>query len=197
MTCFRFNKLKAVAFGLLFSLCLPTGGLKAENSDFALKTNLLYDATSTVNFGVEKKVAPKWSVDISGNFISWRPGGHSYKHWLAQPEARYWFCEAMGGHFLGFHLLGGQYNISNLSLPLGLSVHDKRYQGWGIGGGVAYGYSWLLSKHWNLEAEIGVGYLWTRYDTFECQTCGRKIESGKTRNYVGPTKAAINLVYLF
>lgn len=170
---------------------------KAENSDFALKTNLLYDATSTINLGAEYKFAPRWSAEVSGNFISWAPGGHSYKHWLAQPGVRYWFCEAMGGHFVGAHLLGGQYNIHDLSLPLGLSVHDRRYQGWGIGGGVSYGYTWLLSKHWNIEAEIGVGYVWSRYDVYECDNCGRKIESDKTRNYFGPTKAAVNLVYLF
>lgn len=182
---------------LLITLTSATGAKSGDNIDFAVKTNVLYDATATINLGVEMKVAPKWSIDVSGNFISWKPGGHSYKHWLAQPEARYWFCEAMGGHFVGLHLLGGQYNIYNLRLPLGLSVKDKRYQGWGIGGGLSYGYSWLLHKHWNVEAEIGVGYVWTRYDVFECENCGRKIESDKTHNYVGPTKAAINLVYVF
>lgn len=181
----------------LACLALCTWAATASDSNFAIKTNLLYDATATANVGVELRVAPKWSVDFSGNFISWTPGGHSYKHWLAQPEARYWFCDAMGGHFVGAHLLGGQYNIHNLSLPLGLSVKDYRYQGWGIGAGISYGYTWLLNKHWSAEAEIGLGYVWTRYDKFECENCGRKIDEGRTHNYVGPTKAAINLVYVF
>lgn len=30
---------------------------------------------------------------------------------------------------------------------------DYRYEGWFIGAGVAYGYAWALSKHWNLPSE--------------------------------------------
>lgn len=174
---------------------LPALPVKAEHPDIALKTNIIYAATATANIGFEAQVAPRWSIDVSGNFISWKPGGHSYKHWLAQPGARYWFCEATGGHFVGAHLIGGQYNVYNL--PFGIDLDGKRYQGWGIGAGISYGYSWMLSKHWNIEAEIGVGYIWSRYDTFLCDSCGRKIESDKTYNYVGPTRAAINLVYVF
>ena len=65
------------------------------------------------------------------------------------------------------------------------------------GAGIAYGYTWILGKHWNLEAELGFGYSYTNYDTFECAGCGKKVEEGKDHHYVGPTKAAINLVYLF
>ncbi len=187
---------KTIVCGTLaLAACLPVS--EAVASDVGVKTNVLYDATATVNLGVEMRLAPKWSIDISGNFNAWKPGGHSLKHWLAQPELRYWLCEGMGGHFFGAHLIGGQYNVYNLSLPLGLSVKDYRYQGWGIGAGVSYGYTWLLNKHWSAEAEIGIGYVWMRYDKFECETCGRKVEGPKTRNYVGPTKAAINLVYVF
>lgn len=63
--------------------------------------------------------------------------------------------------------------------------------------GVAYGYSWLLGKHWNLEAEIGIGYVYTRFDVYECAGCGRKTETKRHHNYFGPTKAAVNLVYVF
>jgi hypothetical protein len=62
---------------------------------------------------------------------------------------------------------------------------------------VAYGYAWNLGKHWNLEAEIGIGYAYTRFDRFSCKGCGQKIENDKEHHYVGPTKAALNLVYLF
>ena len=83
---------------------------------------------------------------------------------------------------------------------LGTDAHklkDSRYQGWFVGTGIAYGYTWILGRHWNLEAEIGFGYSYTRYDLFQCAGCGRKIETDKTHHYIGPTKAAINLVYVF
>lgn len=54
----------------------------------------------------------------------------------------------------------------------------------------------MLSKHWNLELEAGFGYMLLDYDRFECDGCGRKAGSG-IHHYVGPTKAAVNLVFLF
>ena len=50
--------------GILFS-----ANVKAQ--DVAIKTNLLYDATATVNLGVEVGLAPKWTLDISGNINAW------------------------------------------------------------------------------------------------------------------------------
>ena len=171
--------------------------------EVAVKTNLLYDATLTVNLGAEVELSPKWSFDLSGNLNAWSLNhGRRWKHWLVQPEARYWFCEPFGGHFLGFHALGGQYNVGHLGFArdiLGMhfsKLKDHRYQGWFAGLGVAYGYSWLLGRHWNLEAEIGIGWVYTKYDIFQCWGCGRKSGHGN-KNFVGPTKAAINLVYVF
>ena len=74
---------------------------------------------------------------------------------------------------------------------------DQRYQGWGVGAGVAYGYAWPVAKHWSVEAEIGIGWIYTRFDSYPCKECGTKIDSDKVHNYVGPTKAALNIVYLF
>lgn len=190
----------------LLLLALTIAGLFSIHGvaqEVALKTNLLYDATMTVNLGAEVEVAPKWSIDLSGNFNGWTLGnGRRWKHWLAQPEARYWFCEALGGHFVGMHLLAGQFNIGHLGFAhnfLGYhygNLRDNRYQGWMAGAGIAYGYSWLLNKHWNLEAELGLGWIYAKYDRFECAGCGRRVDSGH-KNFVGPTKAAISLVYVF
>ena len=182
--------------GLLISVC-------AKAQDVAIKTNLLYDATATVNLGVEVGVAPKWTLDLSGNLNAWNVNEDKrWKHWLVQPEARYWFCDRFSRHFLGFHALGGQYNIGGLQNNIKFlgtdfsKLSNNRFQGWGVGAGVAYGYAMILGKHWNLEFEVGVGYIYSAYDIFECTGCGRRV--GQDNNhYVGLTKAAINLVYLF
>lgn len=90
--------------------------LQAQERQYGIKTNLLYDATATINLGAEMSVAPKWSVDLSGNLNAWDINDHKWKHWMLQPEARYWFCDALLGHFVGAHLLGGQYNVGNIDL---------------------------------------------------------------------------------
>ena len=170
----------------------------------AVKTNLLYDATATINAGIEFGLAPKWTLDLSGNFNGWTMShDRKWKHWMAQPEARYWFCDRFAGHFLGFHALGGQYNVGHLKNNIKFlgtdfsKLSDSRYQGWFIGAGIAYGYAWVLNKHWNLEGEIGVGYVYTEFDRFNCKGCGKKVEEDKNHHYFGPTKAAINLIYVF
>lgn len=176
--------------------------VKAQKA--ALKTNLLADALYNPNLGIEIGLAPKWTLNVSGQANFWiLSNGRRWKHWAVQPEARYWFCDRFSGHFLGFHSHGGQYNIGGFNGRVNFlgtdmrKLSDTRYQGWFAGAGVAYGYAWILSHHWNFETEIGIGYSYTRYDRFRCTGCGKKTEEDKPHHYVGPTKAAINLVYIF
>ena len=188
---------------LLIISCLFLSAIGASAQKAALKTNFIGDALLSPNLALEVGLAPKWTLDISGQFNFWTVNDHKWKHWVVQPEARYWFCERFVGHFLGFHALGGEYNFGKLHNNINLlgtdlsKLIDHRYQGWGIGAGIAYGYDWVLAEHWNLEAEIGIGWIYTRFDSYPCADCGKKIDSNKVHNYVGPTKAAINLVYLF
>ena len=55
---------------LLFGL-IAISSVKAQN-DVAIKTNLLYDATATINAGLEIGLAPRWTIDLSGNFNAWQ-----------------------------------------------------------------------------------------------------------------------------
>lgn len=188
---------------LFLSVFLLGTLLGVRGQDINVKTNLLYDATLTVNAGAEVGLAPRWSFDLSGNYNGWSVNHHKWKHWLVQPELRYWFCDHFAGHFVGIHALGGQYNLGNIKNSINFlgsdfsKLTDRRYQGWYVGAGIAYGYSFILNRHLNLELEAGFGYIYTRYDVFNCEGCGRKVAEDKPHHYVGPTKAAVNLVYAF
>lgn len=169
-----------------------------------IKTNLLYDALLSPTVGVEVGLSPRWSLDVSGTINFWTVNDIRWRQWMVQPEARYWFCQRYSGSFLGFHAIGGQYNFGNIDFGgynfLGTNLkqlEDHRLQGWMAGAGIAYGYSWILDEKWNLEAEIGVGWIYTQYDRFMCEGCGAMDQSKRVHNYVGPTKAAINLIYNF
>lgn len=190
--------------GLCLILVMLIGWLSPVRAQsFAVKTNLIYDATATVNVGMELGLAPRWTFDLSGNLNTWSKNEYTkWKHWMVQPEARYWFCDRFSRHFIGAHLLTGAFNFGNINnnisfLGTDFSVlSDYRYQGYAYGGGLAYGFAFVLSKHLNLELEVGAGYVYLDYEKFECADCGRKVGEGN-HHYVGPTKAAINLVYLF
>lgn len=189
---------------LIVSICLVVASLTASAQNVVVKTNLLYDITATANLGIEFKVAPKWTVDISGNLNAWTfSDNKKWKHWVLQPEARYWLCERFNGHFVGAHLVGGIYNMGNWNTDftfLGTDfgqLKEHRYEGWLVGAGIAYGYHWMLGRHWSVEAEIGIGYIYTQADKYECPRCGEQLENNKPHHYVGPTKAAVNLIYVF
>ncbi|MCQ2145417.1 MAG: DUF3575 domain-containing protein [Bacteroidales bacterium] len=195
----------------LVKLMLPlvlmlSSAVKSNAQNMAVKTNLLYDATATANLGVEIGLAPRWTFDLSGNAHLWNVWGDArLRHWMAQPELRYWFCERFNGHFLGLHALGGVYNFGNIRnnisyFPFNTDftiLNDNRYEGWGVGGGIAYGYDFIMGRHWNLELELGLGVIYTEFDRFECKDCGAKVAEDVPHTYYGPTKAALNLVYTF
>ncbi len=190
--------MRRISLAILF-LMLVTLSSHAQN--IGAKTNFLYWATTTPNIGLEAAVGRKHTAQVFFGFNPWKQSGgdqSSIRHWLLQPEYRYWFCQSFNGWFLGVHAMGGQFNAGGVKLPFGLKkdLRDHRYEGWYVGGGVTAGYQWPLSKHWNFEASLGIGYDYIQYDKFKCGNCGEK-EGRSHDHYVGPTKAALSLIYMF
>lgn len=184
---------------LLVGIALMAGFLSALHAqNVALKSNLLYGATTTPNAGLEFRMGKKWTLDISGGYNPFTFEHHrKLKHWLVAPELRYWTCEAFSGHFFGLHAIGGEYNVNDIDIPVGRlkNLNNYRHEGYGIGGGLTYGYQWLLGRRWNLEASISAGYVNLDYSKYECAKCGKKIGEGKY-DYFGVTKATLSLIYI-
>ena len=109
------------------------------------------------------------------------------------PEWRHWWRETFTGWFWGIHAFGGEYNIGGVG-PLHY-VRDNHLEGSIIGGGLTLGHAWRLSRHWRLEAAVGVGYAHTAYDRYENEWCGDLL-GREHRNLVGPTKLALNIAWL-
>lgn len=118
-----------------------TGSLiKASAQEMALKTNFLYDATTTINLGYEVALNNKITLDIGVNYNPWTLG-HKWvgldesklsvdgpsaseretklKHFMVQPEVRWWLCEKFNGHFFGAHLHGGTFDVGAFKMPFG------------------------------------------------------------------------------
>lgn len=159
----------------------------------AVKSNLLYDATTTINLGAEVALTPKLTLDLSGNYNPWEfSENKKLKHWLVQPELRYWLCNKFNGHFLGVHAHYGEFNMGGIKM---LGMEDHRYEGNLIGAGLSYGYQWILNPRWSIEASLGVGYAYLDYKKYNCEKCGDYLGSYK-KNYFGPTKVAVSLIYI-
>jgi hypothetical protein len=173
----------------------------AQAQQVALKTNLLYGAaTLTPNLGFEAVLGAKTTFDLSVGY-NWLNKNGSYAdnkkwvHLLVQPEFRYWTCKRFNGHFFGLHGLYSQYNIGGIDLPMALFEKAYRYEGQAYGGGISYGYHWMLHEHWGLEFTVGVGALYLNYDKYDCAKCGAA-KGSETKTYLGPTRAGITLVYI-
>ena len=195
-------------------ILLPVFYLICHNGysqNFGIKSNLLYDATSTINLGVEFALTDKLTLDVSGNFNPWslpqkinskgEVVEYAYiRHWMIQPEARWWFCEKFNGHFVGAHIHGGQFNMGGMSfLPAGWGdkgIQVKRYQGWLMGTGLSYGYHWIISSRLSLEFSLGAGYAFLRYDKYPKVASNKKEPNSFKMHYFGPTKAGISVIFM-
>lgn len=164
----------------------------------AVKNNLIYDATATPNLALEIALGKKTTLELGAGYNPFTfSENKKAKHWLVQPELRLWTCEAFNGHFFGIHVHAAQFNVGGWDIPVGrLEIFkDNRYQGYLYGGGISYGYQWLLSPRWNLEFNLGGGYARVHYEKYPCVTCGTKTDEGDY-NYWGVTKTAISLIYI-
>lgn len=174
---------------------------QADAQKVGIKTNLVHWASASPNLGLEIGLGKQTTLDISAGFNPFTfSDNKKWQHWLVQPEFRYWTCERFNGHFLAVHAIGGGFDIGNVSsFPFSMwdELADYRYKGHAVGGGIGYGYAWMLGKHWNLEAEVGVGYARAWYDKYPYEKGSQAILTDGTKDYWGITKLAISFVYLF
>lgn len=165
----------------------------ASAQKFALKNNLLLDAMASVNLGAEFKVGTRATLDIPASFNLWNfSDKRKFKHIAVQPEYRWWLCLPFTGHFWGVHAHYASYNVGGIG-PFN-TLKDNRYEGWLLGAGVSYGYQWILSSRWSLEATLGVGYAYFSYDKYLCGKC-QPLLGEDTKHYFGPTKLGLSIIY--
>lgn len=191
----------------------------------AIKNNLLYDATASVNLALEFALADNLTVDVSGSYNPWvfpqktynlrgdliKEYNGKFKHLMIQPELRWWPCEKFSRHFLGLHAHYAVYNVGGLDFlpdgfgeykrPNGASyvyvdgIQNNRFEGWLAGAGVAYGYHLLISTRFSMEFTLGLGYTFLAYDKYKCGDCGEKL-SNSQMHFLGPTKAGLTAIFM-
>ena len=164
--------------------------------DLFLKTNLLYDVAAVPNIGIEAAFGGDWSVGANWMHAWWsRSSAHRYwRIYGGDIELRRWLHHRNDrsthiGHYLGFY---GQ--ILSYDIEFGGRGRQSDGLNWGVG--VEYGYSLPLSRYFNLDFTIGIGYLGGRYRTYEPADDCYIWQKTSKRNWVGPTKAEISLVWI-
>jgi tetratricopeptide (TPR) repeat protein len=167
----------------------------------AMKTNIPYWTTLSPNVGIEIVLKPhlNYTFELSGGFNPFKfSDNKQLKHGMLWAEVRHWTRNPFDAHFFGLHYLGGRYNVGGVKPPFGMleGAKNKRANGNVNGLGLSYGYSWIIGNNLAIETTMGLGYARFNYDVYSLGENGMKTGEGR-KNYFGPTKGAISLVYIF
>lgn len=174
---------------------------------FAFKTNLLFDAASLVNLGLEVPLGRRFSLAAECYFPWWQNWDKDITIQLlaGDIEGRYWLGDRsrrkpLTGFFVGLYGGAGYFDFQ-----LGKLTDGKGMQGdFFMMGGLSAGYAHSIGRSFRLEYSLGVGYL--RCDTREYEVA-RDTKYGdikviqypwesKRTSGILPTKAAVSLVWL-
>lgn len=180
-------RLKYLLIVSLLSLC----ALSVKGQSFALRTSGVLWATLTPNVEVSYVINEHITAHLPLQYNPFVFGDNSRIQQLTcMPGARYWFKLAHARYFVSAYAIASRFHVG------GWFDHDYRYDGKCFGVGVGGGYSWILNKYFNIEAELGVGTAYANYD--KCYwPKNSKLFSHEKGFRVFPAKFDVSLVYFF
>lgn len=177
----------------------PQGGLSPFSPIAAVKTNLLFDLALCFNAEIEVPFGKnrRWSAMLESWFpwYVWHHNSRAYELWTGGIELRRWFSKCpewrplLTGNFAAVYAAGGKYDFE------WKSVGD---QGEFLSFGGTFGHSWVLSRHWNLEASASAGVVFGPRRHYHGEFNDTHLIWKRNANifYFGPTKLKLSLVYL-
>lgn len=169
-----------------------------------IRTNMLYDALLVPNIGVEFYLGKDWSVTADWMYGWWKrdPGHWYWRAYGGGVGVRKWFGRAAKEKPLTGHHVGVYGQIFTYDFEAG----GRGYMGGKPGGtlwdkmnyaaGIEYGYSLPIGRRLNIDFTVGIGYWGGTYHEYKPIDNCYVWQSTKQRNWFGPTKAEISLVWL-
>ena len=179
----------------------------ARKTIVAIKTNMLYDALSLLNYSVEVPIGKHISLLGYHQFPWWTWGEAKNQYCIrflsVGAEGRWWFNSTLNanrkdkrkrdkltGHFLGIYGESGKWDFQ--------WERSICHQGEHWSAGLSYGYAMPVNKFVNIEFSISAGYASIPYrkyvpsENYEI-LWSQPAERGRW-HYFGPTKAQVSLV---
>lgn len=173
----------------------------------AVKTNLLYDAATLLNYAIEIPLGKQFSLAWEHYSPWWvlRNNRICIQYLTLGGEARWWFArqpraatakraqrDRLVGHFLGAYGFWGKTDLQWDRIGC--------YQCENIwSAGLTYGYVFPISRHLNLELSASFGYASIPYQRYipsdDWQILWRDPEGAGVTYYFGPTKVQVGLVW--
>lgn len=170
----------------------------------AIKNNMLYDLAAVPNLGAEFYLGKKFSIAANYMHAWWKKEEKSFywRYYGADASIRWWFGKPSRIKPLQGHHLGVNYQILTYDFQLGKTGIMAGMPGDNLAAranhivALEYGYSLPVAKRLNLDFSIAGGYHWGLFEEYETVDGHPVWQATKRRQYFGPTKVEISLVWL-
>ncbi len=180
----------------------------AKRTIVAVKTNGLYDLALAPNYAIEVPIGKHFSAQFEHYFPWWattKELKYCLQYLTLGGEFRWWFApkpkpetpkrmlrDVLQGHFVGVYGLWGKTDLQ-WERKIGM------YQCYPvISAGLTYGYSFPLTRHWNMELSVSAGYARIPYQHYtpseDWQILWRDRTKQGVLHYFGPTQVKVSLV---
>lgn len=170
----------------------------------SLKTNLLYDVLLVPNIGIEFYLGKGWTIGADGAYAWWGNSSRN-RYWRiygGDLTIRRYFgkraaAKPLTGHHFGLYGQALIYDFErggtgHMGGKPKSTLLDNMH--WGVG--VEYGYAVPIARRLNLDFTLGIGYLGGESHEYKPMGNYYVEQNKKQRNWIGPTKAEISLVWL-
>jgi hypothetical protein len=169
----------------------------------SFRSNLLYDLLAVPNIGMEFYLGKGVSLNTNWSYAWWKsdPVNWYWRTYGGEIGLRYWFGKAaskkpLTGHHIGVlgQVLTYDFELGKMGImggkPGGVLLDQPNYAV-----ALEYGYSLPIAKRLNLDFSLGVGYHWGIFHEYLPMDDCYVWQVTKKRNYIGPVKADISLVW--
>jgi hypothetical protein len=155
-----------------------------------IRANLLYWLVALPNIGIEYKPTENFGILVNGgwNHFTWNDEYSVVSAYFVQPEIRRYFGESRRW-FIGLEGHVGQFNIK-------LSKDKDGAQGDFYGGGFTGGYRLRLSRIFDMDFSLGLGYTNLKYEKYYRSNGVFVVkENNLKKDFFGPSQAGISLIW--
>ena len=162
----------------------------------SISTNLIdYACLGTLNAEVSYTMSQHWSLTagVKYNPFTFHKSDADRQFQNRQQSyalgVRYWPWHSLSGWWISGRVRYQEYNRGGL-------ISRETEEGDKVGLGLSAGYTYMISKHFNMEFGIGVwgGRAWSR--RFSCPVCGLTVKDGK-KWFLFPDDFMISFAYVF
>lgn len=153
--------------------------------------NTLGYVSGNINVALDFKVNNRLTFNLPISISPVKFNSLGWRNATIEPGFRMWVNNIYHGSFVGVYAVGSYFNFL---------FDSTNHKGWAAGAGASYGYSFFLTKRWNLDVELGLAVVYADYNTNPNIVYGPFDDEQWSRFQnimLVPSRARVSFSYLF